>query len=102
MSYSLQYNTSSQLRLLPSVVEDIVQNYLWGTLQDWKRKLNIVQQLPTSGFSGLCDVKTYRSYSNIVESEDCMYCSVCGEKKLWFALSFYNSFCVECETRRAS
>ena len=88
-----------QIFRLPSETVALLNDYLWGTTQDWKRKLNIIHTLPKSIYNGLRDVAHYRSYSNLIESEDCFYCNTCGEKTLHFALSFYSECCDVCQMR---
>jgi hypothetical protein len=74
-----------------------IQDFLWGKPSDWKRKMRtVLRQLPPHGFYSLKDVVSYRSYSNVIESEDCFYCGKCGEKVLCFALSFYKNTCEVC------
>ena len=84
---------------LPGEVQCALMDYLWGTAEDWKLKLNITHALPTNAWIRLNDVSQYRSYSNTMESEDCLYCRKCGEKTLFFALSFYTDYCEDCTAR---
>ena len=84
---------------LPNAIVMQMSDYLWGTSKDWKRKLDIQNHLPQETWSLLSDVAQYRSYNNIMESEDCLYCNCCGEKKLFFALSFYRNYCEDCHER---
>lgn len=94
-----EFNHALQLFRLPSEVIASLNDYLWGTTQDWKRKLNIIHTLPKSTWYVLKDVAHYRSYSNLMESEDCFYCTTCGEKTLHFTLSFYSERCDVCQMR---
>jgi len=75
----------------------MLTGYLWGDRSDWIRKLNIVEHLPADALAFLTDVPAYRSYSNLLDTEDCLYCPHCGEKTLFFALSFYTNTCQECK-----
>lgn len=96
LMHTTNFITSIYQLPIPLELFENLQGYLWGDIQSWKKKLDIVQQLPSNVFTQLTDVSTYRSYSNILNTEDCLYCSKCGEKTLWFALSFYKSVCEEC------
>lgn len=96
--YDIQKQTLQNIKLPDEIVIQL-NDYLWGTTNDWKRKLDIHNQLPADKWLFLSDVPYYRSYSNLMESEDCLYCSCCGEKTLFFALSFYRNCCEECYER---
>ena len=82
---------------LPIELHEFVKTFMWGDLKTWKHRLNIVNHLPQHPRETLTDVSSYRSYSNIIDSEDCLFCKKCGEKSLWFALSFYHTMCESCE-----
>lgn len=84
-----------QIPLQPDLLP-MLTGYLWGDRSDWIRKLNIVEHLPADALAFLTDVPAYRSYSNLLDTEDCLYCPHCGEKTLFFALSFYTDTCQEC------
>jgi len=89
-----------RLNRLPTSIHHIIGDYMWGAQQDWKRRLNIVHLLPTSGIRlfSLRDVNVYKSHGNIIESEDCLYCSKCGEKNVWAPLSHHMSCCLDCHS----
>ena len=87
---------------LPTVVLYRVQDYLWGTTDDWKYKLNITHYLPKNSLQRLRVVKQYQMSRKIIESEDCVYCSKCGEKNMWFPLTFYHSCCLDCKELETS
>lgn len=78
-------------------LNEIIKSFLWGNLEIWKHKLDIINNLPQNPYLSLLSVSTYRSYSNIIDSEDCVFCEKCGEKRLWFALSFNHTMCETCE-----
>ena len=78
-------------------LNEIIKTFLWGNLEIWKQKLDIVNNLAQVPYLSLSPVSTYRLYSNIIDSEDCVFCKKCGEKTLWFALSFNHTMCETCE-----
>ena len=83
---------------LPIELHESIKTFLWGDIQSWQRKIDIVNHLPRHPCATLSSVSAYRSYSNIIDSEDCVFCRKCGEKSLWFALSFNHTMCESCES----
>ena len=78
-------------------LNEIIKTFLWGNLEIWKQKLDIVNNLSQYPYTKLLSVSTYCLCSNIIDSEDCVFCKKCGEKTLWFALSFNHTMCETCE-----
>ena len=63
-----------------------------------------MQILPTSGinFFSMRDVAVYKSHGHLIESEDCLYCSKCGEKNVWAPLSHHMPCCLDCDRESSS
>ena len=82
---------------LPEEIQIKIKDCLWGTTQNWQNKLDITHTLPTNGLFCLTDVSSYTIHNKPLETEDCLYCNKCGEKTLFFALSFSMDRCFECD-----
>ena len=85
------------LIVFPKEIQIKVTDYLWGATLDWKRKLDITHTLPVNGAHRLVDVASYTAHNKMIDSEDCLYCGRCGEKSLFFALSYYMDTCLDCD-----
>jgi len=89
---------------LPSEIIYQIRDYLWGTTEDWKRKLNITKGLTLRvGKSQLKQIHQYRLYRNIIRCHNCLFCPKCGEKSVHFLHAFYFIYCKDCNrTARVS
>ena len=83
---------------LPSEIWNQIADYMWGSTNDWRKRLNISHILPryTSHFETLLDVENYRLRGTNIWAEDSLYCPCCGEKRLFFAFTFTRSQCEWC------
>ena len=87
---------------LPDNIIYIVKNYMWGDKIDWINEFNksinrYSGQYEDEALYKLKVCKWQKRSNNIEYIEDNLYCPVCGEKTLDFALSFLprsNSECI--------
>ena len=80
-----------QERLIP-VLQEKVKCFLWGGVEDWKRKLDIVTHLPPRPLDCLRDIRYFtpsgkRMRYILSEPMDCTFCRHCGQEVAWWQWS---------------
>ena len=91
----------SLMSTIPEHIIDGIQDWLWGGRDEWHRRFGeCLRQMccSTRAVHALRDVAVYQLMARAVDSEDCLYCDRCGEKRLWFpfALSTDQPWCEPC------
>ncbi len=80
---------------LPDEVIDSIKDILWGNIDSWKKKFNIVLRKDFLVIKRDLKPSPYCIFSgNLLEIEDEIFCSSCGEKTIF---PFTRSICETCE-----